>query len=267
MQRLPVHSTDIVSIGYDAQTSRLEIEFKEKRIYQYRDIPADIYDRFMRAESFGQFFFAHINGRYRYDRVGETTATSKVRQPLAFVTGNAVKFQQLQEACLKYDIDVEQLTLPVDEIQSDNAEEIAIKKAKEAYRLAGRSVLVNDSFWNILALRGFPGAYQSSISQWLRPEDILKLMEGKDNREVILTGTAVYYDGHRHKVFARDYRGAVTREVKGKGIGLEAIVIMAGQTEVISAVWSRGGTNIATDDSIWYDFAKWYNMQRRLGKA
>ncbi|HYH74979.1 MAG TPA: non-canonical purine NTP pyrophosphatase, partial [Candidatus Saccharimonadales bacterium] len=155
MHRIPVESSDIVSIGYDAENRLLEIEFHGGRLYQYRNVDSDIHEQLMRADSHGQYFNTFIHGRYRYDKL-EGEANAPGQQGLAFVTGNARKFRDLQLVFEPYDVQLEQLVLPVDEVQSQDAEEVAVKKAKQAYRLAGRPVVVNDAFWSILALRGFP---------------------------------------------------------------------------------------------------------------
>jgi non-canonical purine NTP pyrophosphatase (RdgB/HAM1 family) len=268
MQRIPVDSTDIVSIGYDAKARILEIEFKENRIYQYLDVAPDIHERFMRADSYGQYFFAFINGHYRYERIDEEVDRAANYEAVAFVTNNVRKLHDLRQACSEFDIKVEQLKLPVDEIQSHDPEKIALHKAKQAYRLAGRPVVVNDAFWNILALRGFPGAFMSYIVGWLKAEDFLTLLVDKSDRTIGCTNTVVYYDGRRSKVFSRDIWGKITNEPRGEGLSIEQIVIFDGQEETIAE--SGGAENRSTIDfkeTIWCDFAKWYNLQRRLGKV
>jgi len=69
MERKPVNSTDLVAVGYDAGSRTLEVEFKEGRVYQYLDVPPDVYDGLMCAESLGKYFYAYIITYYRYRRV------------------------------------------------------------------------------------------------------------------------------------------------------------------------------------------------------
>lgn len=267
MQRIPVESSDIISIGYDAKAKMLEIEFKEGRIYQYLDVEPDVYERFMRADSYGEFFFAHITKHYRYKKINEAGQKEKPGK-LAFVTGNAHKLRDLEEACKPFGIEVEQLDLPVDEIQSFDTDKIALHKAKQAYRLAERPVVVQDTFWNILALRGFPGAYMRYINDWLKPEDFLVLMKGKADRTVIRTHTVAYYDGKRSKLFSRDFMGQIIDRPRGEGDAISRVVAPAGHTETIAEVRNKTGlSTIPPEESVWHDFAKWYNLQRRLGKA
>ncbi len=69
MNRIPVESTNILEIGFDEESSTLEIEFKEGSVYQYFDVPKAIYDQMMNAESKGKYLAAHIKGFYRYVKV------------------------------------------------------------------------------------------------------------------------------------------------------------------------------------------------------
>lgn len=267
MLRIPVESTDLVSIGYDAKERCLEIEFGAGRVYRYTDVPPDVHERFMRADSYGTYFNTFINGHYRYHRVDETEQAKP--EKLAFVSGNPDKLRALLAACEPFGIEVEQLDLPVEEIQSHDPEKIGLHKAKHAYRLAKRPVLVQDTYWNILALRGFPGAYMAQVGKWLRPEDFMALMAGKPDRTVIRTHTLVYYDGKRSKVFSKDHAGVIADEPRGKSeYIIDQIVITAGQTRTNAEILESGErTAIPLEQSAWHDFAKWYQLQRRLGKA
>src|SRR5690349_14996958 len=116
MLRVPVESSDIVSIGYDAASRTLEVEFGGNRIYKYRDVEPDVHQQFMRAESYGDYFDTHIKRRYRFSKV--TDQPRPVASALAFVTSNPRKVRDLQLACQPFGITVEGLDLPVDEIQS-----------------------------------------------------------------------------------------------------------------------------------------------------
>lgn len=69
MKRTPVTSSNIASIGYDENTSTLEIEFLDNSIYQYFDVPQQIYKGLMQADSHGKFLAQNIKGVFRYSRV------------------------------------------------------------------------------------------------------------------------------------------------------------------------------------------------------
>lgn len=66
MQRVNVQSSNIVSVGYDADDSMLEIEFKEGKVYQFNNVPEHIYEEFMSASSHGVYFHENIKNKYSY---------------------------------------------------------------------------------------------------------------------------------------------------------------------------------------------------------
>jgi hypothetical protein len=69
MNRTPVSSSNVASIGYDPSTLTLEVEFTNGSIYQYFDVPEMVYQEFMRAGSKGQFLHTNIKNNYRYTKV------------------------------------------------------------------------------------------------------------------------------------------------------------------------------------------------------
>lgn len=69
MERTPVSSSNIASIGYDENSSTLEIEFHNGSVYQYFDVSQQVYDQFRHASSLGAFLASNIKGAFRYSRV------------------------------------------------------------------------------------------------------------------------------------------------------------------------------------------------------
>jgi len=66
MQRSPLASSAVVSAGYDAVNSTLELEFSSGRIYQYADVPRSAYEWLLRTRSKGTYVSRMINGQYAY---------------------------------------------------------------------------------------------------------------------------------------------------------------------------------------------------------
>jgi XTP/dITP diphosphohydrolase len=263
MKRTPVDSSDVVAVGYDPAERVLEIEFQQDRVYRYMDVPQDIYDHFVKADSYGGYFNSYINGYFRYRKV-EGQGEKKF-DGIAIVTGNARKVEHLRKACEGFGIPVEQLELEIDEIQSDDPEKVALHKAKTAYRLAKRPIIVQDTFWSVPALGGFPGAYMAHMNKWFKAEDWIALMAGKSDRTVTSTGVIVYYDGKKSKVFNKTRWGKIAEAPRGeKGTPAERVTIMQGFEKTNAELADEGKLSYKEDESVWYDFAKWYNMQRKL---
>lgn len=70
MQRTPVVSSNVVSVGYDRESRTLEVEFKHGVVYQYYDVPATEHAALLAAPSVGGYLDAHIKkAGYRYAKL------------------------------------------------------------------------------------------------------------------------------------------------------------------------------------------------------
>jgi len=70
MDRTPVTSSNINSIGYDPQSGTLEVEFTSGDVYQYFNVPEHLYNGLLQAASPGQFLNINIiRYGYRYQKV------------------------------------------------------------------------------------------------------------------------------------------------------------------------------------------------------
>lgn len=75
MNRTPVTSSNLVSVGYDTATSTLEVEFKEGRLYRYFNVPIEQYTALVEADSCGKYLNAHIKPNYGYVQVDPKSAS------------------------------------------------------------------------------------------------------------------------------------------------------------------------------------------------
>lgn len=69
MERTPVSSSNVASIGYDSESATLEVEFNDGSVYQYFDVPAHEAEGLVNASSVGSYLAAQIKGVYRYARI------------------------------------------------------------------------------------------------------------------------------------------------------------------------------------------------------
>jgi hypothetical protein len=71
MQRMPVESSNLTSVGYDPSSATLEIEFHGSGVYQYFGVPPEVYDGLMNAGSKGSYFNRFIKkAGYPCSKVG-----------------------------------------------------------------------------------------------------------------------------------------------------------------------------------------------------
>jgi KTSC domain len=69
MQRQPVSSSTVLSIGYDSASLTLEVEFSKGTVYQYFDVPQSAYEELLTAPSIGGYLNTMIKPNYRYTQL------------------------------------------------------------------------------------------------------------------------------------------------------------------------------------------------------
>jgi len=69
LQRLPVKSRILRSVGYDEITKILELEFQTGVVYHYLRVPHKIYQTLMKSEEAGKYFTEKIRPQFQAKRV------------------------------------------------------------------------------------------------------------------------------------------------------------------------------------------------------
>lgn len=64
MDRKPLKSTNIESVGYDAATRTMHIEFKGGNVYEYQGVPESVHAAFVAAKSPGAHFASILRPIY-----------------------------------------------------------------------------------------------------------------------------------------------------------------------------------------------------------
>jgi hypothetical protein len=71
MLRQPVSSTSLSAVGYDEAKRILEVEFQRGTVYQYFEVPPQVYQELMAAESHGAYFANNVKkAGYSFQPVG-----------------------------------------------------------------------------------------------------------------------------------------------------------------------------------------------------
>ena len=100
------------------------------------------------------------------------------------------------------DLEVEQLNLDyeVPEIQDPSSEEVAKWSAQWAANATNKPVAVTDAGYYITSLNGFPGSFIKYVNKWLTSDDLLRLMEGKEDRIVEVRESLAYCEPEREPI-------------------------------------------------------------------
>jgi hypothetical protein len=64
-----VESTSLARVAYDVTHQLLQIEFRDRTIYLYAGVPAEVHDGLLRSQSKGAYFNKVIRGHFVYCRL------------------------------------------------------------------------------------------------------------------------------------------------------------------------------------------------------
>jgi len=137
-------------------------------------------------------------------------------------------------------IDVDILDYDLPEIQAATAPEVAVAKARQAYQVHGRPVLVNDFAFHIDALNGWPGAYVKMETERLGLETffrMLKTPQGHLGYTCRMVSAVAYLDARltEPKMFSREIPGVISPDVfeampVKKGAWVDTVFVPDGET-------------------------------------
>lgn len=68
MRMFKCESTLIANYGYDPEKHQLDIEFNRGGIYRYSEVPTQVFEGFLRAESKGKYFLANIRDAFKWEK-------------------------------------------------------------------------------------------------------------------------------------------------------------------------------------------------------
>ena len=135
-----------------------------------------------------------------------------MKKEIYYATSNSVKFEEVKLYLDEHhpDIELKQFKEDIVEPQSDNQQDIAIFKAKQAWDKLNKPVLVDDSGIFIHKYKNFPGTLTKPIYQSLGMENIAKLYDDNEPASFILT--MVYIYGHdKYTIFENESSGTLKK--------------------------------------------------------
>jgi len=68
IKRIPVASSNIAAVGYDKEVHILEIEFHHGAIYQYVDVPENVFEELMSSSAMGSYFLNEIKNKFKHQQ-------------------------------------------------------------------------------------------------------------------------------------------------------------------------------------------------------
>lgn len=135
---------------------------------------------------------------------------------ITFVTGNPGKLREAKEIL---GVDLVSKTCDIPELQLDTSAEVAYYKAKEAAKIIGGPVLVDDTALHFNAIGGLPGTYIRSFTDRLTPANIARILLGFEDKSARVTCSLGYCAGPdaEPQVFTGECPGTIVSEPRGSG--------------------------------------------------
>lgn len=148
-----------------------------------------------------------------------------IKQPIIFVTGNENKVAWTRRYI---SFPITHQNIDVTEIQSLDPYEITEHKVKEAYKIIGKPVLVEDTSFTIDAFGKLPGPFIKWFQSEIGIEKICQLV-GSTNRNAFAHVVFGYYDGNKVIFGEAKLKGTIADKPRGtNGFGWNPIFIPEG---------------------------------------
>lgn len=146
------------------------------------------------------------------------------------VTGNIGKYKVANDFFKEKGLHLIQEKIETPEIQSYNVEEVSAYSAFYAAERLNNSVIKSDVGYFIPALNGFPGPFVKYINGMLTSEEILKLMENKVDRTIIIKECLTFATPTGEiKQFINEEKASIALKAHGTGSTFDRIVVFEGQ--------------------------------------
>jgi len=180
---------------------------------------------------------------------------------LAVVTSNPHKAREIA-AFFRGEPEVEHVNLECPEFRHSDVGEIARGKAGFAWEHLKRPLIVDDTAFSVMALKGFPGPYAAYVLDTVGYRGILRLLEGVEEREASFETAIAYADGEGIQVFRGRIDGVITPSPRGReGFGYDPIFEVEGKTLAELSLEEKG--RISHRARALGAFREWWRKSRR----
>ena len=156
---------------------------------------------------------------------------------LFFASSNEHKFQEAERILANLGMQINLFKTTLEEIQSNNLNDIAEKKAINAYDLIQKPVIIEDDGLFINTLDGFPGPYSSYVYDTIGNKGIMNLLENSQVRDAKFVSIIAYCDSDCVvKLFESSIPGKISSIIEKGGWGYDPIFIPDGESKTYANV-------------------------------
>lgn len=165
---------------------------------------------------------------------------------ILFASSNRHKFEEASRILDSFGIGLSHLRCALEEIQSDSTAEISRHKARRAFGMCKRPVIVEDDGLEIDSLGGFPGPYSSYVFDTIGNRGILDLV-GRRRRGASFVSVVTYCDRTRLRSFAAKVPGRISQSARGRGWGYDPIFVPRGTSMTFAQLPVDDNSNNSKD--------------------
>ncbi|HEX6670901.1 MAG TPA: non-canonical purine NTP pyrophosphatase [Nitrososphaeraceae archaeon] len=187
-----------------------------------------------------------------------------------FVSNNLNKYSEIKSMLDDkiIDLDLKFCKQDIIEIQDEKIENIAMEKAKSAYNIVKKPILIEDDGLFINSLNGFPGQYSKFISKSIGNKGIIRLLKSSSDRSAFFKSIFVYNDGIIAKLFYGKINGKISSTITTGGWGYDPIFIPLTRNNKKGITFAKlSQTNKKNELShrriAFYKFIKWFNQNSK----
>lgn len=180
--------------------------------------------------------------------------------PLVFVTSRAEKAAE----AARLGFDVERLDVDLPEPQALDPSEIVDAKARAAYALLERPVLVEDSGLAVRVWGGFPGALIKWLEKSAGVEAMAKMLDGFPDRSATAVCAIAYCDGGEVVAARGEVNGSIAPAARGaQGFGWDVIFVPDGGSRTFAEMAPAEKDRISHRRRAWEALAARLPVARR----
>jgi len=183
--------------------------------------------------------------------------------PVVFVTSRAEKALEAE----RLGFAIERLDVDLPEPQALDPSEIVEAKARAAYALLSRPVLVEDSGLAIGAWNGFPGALVKWLEVSAGVAALARMLDGFADRSATAVCAIAYCDGAEVVTARGSSRGAIAPEPRGSnGFGWDVLFVPEGSDRTFAEMRGDEKDGVSHRRRAWDELAQKLPLGRRVGR-
>jgi XTP/dITP diphosphohydrolase len=182
-----------------------------------------------------------------------------------FITSNAGKVREASAVLAPFGIEVVQEKLDIDEIQDKDAVKVSKHKAREAFAMLRKPLIVEDTALHIAGLNGYPGALIKHFMESIGRQGIVDCVKGKDSSAEAVCAVS-YCDGEgKIRTFRGSVKGKIADTVHegGYDFGWDPTFIPAGHKVTFAEMGMAEKNKISHRSHAFAQLAKWMKENSR----